>query len=185
MAVDSRRGRPARSAALGSRKAVAYRREAALPTGHERRKFDTNPDLQERGAAAHASTQNAIADTFERHGLAPLSLRRGAAFDLAWDWNGVPHVVEVKSLTRADEERQLRLGLGQMLRYRDLAITQGLAAKAWLVAERPPMDDSWETLCARLDVVIAWPAVLEDRVLAVLREGVMPAPRSRSSAVAQ
>ena len=31
------------------------------------------------------------------------------------------HVVEIKSLTKAYKERRLRLGLGQVLRYRDLA----------------------------------------------------------------
>ncbi|MDA0161286.1 hypothetical protein OM076_13495 [Solirubrobacter ginsenosidimutans] len=72
----------------------------------ERRKFDTNPDLQARGATAHARTQNAVAEVLERHGLTPIAMRGGAAFDVGREWNGVLHIVEVKSLTRRSPPRQ-------------------------------------------------------------------------------
>jgi hypothetical protein len=170
-------GRSASSLTLGE--LVPYRREAALAAQRERRKFDTNPDLQARGAAAHAKTQNAMADALERYGLSPVSIRGGAACDLAWEWNGVLNVAEVKSLTRANEERQLRLGLGQVLRYRDLARAQRDSANAWLVIERPPSDDSWRRLCSDLDVVLAWPSVFAEQVLATLRDGVAIASRRR------
>jgi hypothetical protein len=147
-----------------------YRREAALPATRERRKFDSNPDLQARGAAAHARTQNAIADVLLRNGMTPMSTRGGgAAFDLAWEWDGVLNLVEVKSVTTANEERQLRLGLGQVLRYRDLARSEGLKAKAWLVTERAPVDEAWPRLCAEVEVKLTWPADFERQLLDDLR----------------
>ena len=170
-------GRSSGAPALGE--TIPYRREAALPAQRERRKFDTNPDLQARGAAAHARAQNAVADILERYGLTPVAIRGGAAFDLGWDWNGVLNVLEVKSLTKANEERQLRLGLGQVLRYRDLVRVGGAAAKAWLVTERPPTDESWGRLCADLDVALTWPTGFEDELLTSMREGVALAPARR------
>jgi hypothetical protein len=161
--------------------AVPYRREAALPAQRERRKFDTNPDLQARGAAAHAKVQNAVAEILERNGLVPVSIRGGAACDLAWDWNGLLNVAEIKSLTRANEERQLRLGLGQVLRYRDLVGARGDATQAWLVIERPPSDDTWRRLCTELNVVLAWPTIFEDRLRAALRDGVAVASARRKA----
>jgi hypothetical protein len=41
-------------------------------------------------------------------------------YDLAWLAGDTLYVAEVKSLTAANEERQLRLGLGQVLRYTHL-----------------------------------------------------------------
>jgi hypothetical protein len=90
-------------------------------------------------------------------------------------------VVEIKSITKANEERQLRLGLGQVLRYRDLARVRGAVARAWLVTERPPIDESWERFCADLDVVLAWPTAFETRLLDAMREGVAIAPRRTRS----
>jgi hypothetical protein len=167
-----------RSGSLTLANTVPYRREAALSATRERKKFDTNPDLQARGAAAHAKTQNAIADVLLRHGISPISNRGGgAAFDLAWEWSGVLNVVEVKSVTNANEERQLRLGLGQVLRYRDLARSEGLHAKAWLVAERPPVDDAWLRLCADVEVQLTWPDDFEQRLLNELRRALAIAHR--------
>jgi hypothetical protein len=158
------------SGSLTFARAVPYRREAALSATRERKKFDTNPDLQERGAAAHTKTQNAIADVLLRHGIGPLSSRGGgASFDLGWEWSGVLNVMEVKSVTKANEERQLRLGLGQVLRYRDLARSERFQAKAWLVAERPPTDDAWLRLCSDVAVQLTWPDDFEQRLLDQLR----------------
>jgi hypothetical protein len=41
-------------------------------------------------------------------------------FDLAWQIGRTLFVAQVKSLTLRNEEKQLRLGLGQVLRYADL-----------------------------------------------------------------
>jgi len=65
-------------------------------------------------------------------------------------------VAEVKSITPANEERQLRLGLGQVLRYRQVLTTRG-SVRPILAIERAPQDVSWSTLCSELGVRLVWP----------------------------
>jgi len=64
-------------------------------------------------------------------------------------------VAEVKSITAENEEQQLRLGLGQVLRYRQrLAALGHDRVVAVLVPERQPRDPSWHELCQDLGVVL-------------------------------
>ena len=85
-------------------------------------------------------------------------------FDLAWTEAGTATVVvaEVKSLTDANEEKQLRLGLGQVLRYRHLLRGSHPSVTAVLVIEREPVDVSWAELCRDLDVALCWPGCFEE-----------------------
>lgn len=70
-------------------------------------------------------------------------------------------VAEVKSLTPTNEERQLRLGLGQLLRYRQaLAAVLPGGVVGWLVVENEPSDIGWSTLCDELGLKLMWPALL-------------------------
>jgi hypothetical protein len=62
----------------------------------------------------------------------------------------------VKSLTKLNEEKQLRLGLGQVLRYRQ-QLGGSAPATAVLALERSPTDPAWLNLLERLDVLVAWP----------------------------
>jgi hypothetical protein len=71
-------------------------------------------------------------------------------------------VGEVKSLTASNEEKQLRLGLGQVLRYAHQLGPDGDAVPV-LIVERRPSDSSWEKLCVRLGVILAWPEVFDER----------------------
>jgi hypothetical protein len=64
-------------------------------------------------------------------------------------------VAEVKSITADNEEAQLRLGLGQVLRYRRRLSALGHdRVVAVLVPERQPCDPSWRELCQDLGVVL-------------------------------
>jgi hypothetical protein len=72
------------------------------------------------------------------------------------------YVAEVKSITSANEEHQLRLGLGQVLRYRHMLAADGRAVNAVLVPEREPSDPSWIHLCRAVGVTLAWPAQFEE-----------------------
>jgi hypothetical protein len=64
-------------------------------------------------------------------------------------------VAEVKSSTADNEEVQLRLGLGQVLRYRQRLSALGHdRVIAVLVPERRPRDPSWRGLCQALGVVL-------------------------------
>ena len=70
------------------------------------------------------------------------------------------YVAEVKSITARNEERQLRLGLGQVLRYRSLLGDMGFDVRAVLVAEHAPHDVSWRALCEQLGVILVSPTSL-------------------------
>jgi hypothetical protein len=83
----------------------------------ERQPFTVDPALVERGLKGHADTQNELARILREAGLDPRSRRpQEPNFDLAWDARGTVFVAEVKSITDQNEEEQLRLGLGQVLR---------------------------------------------------------------------
>jgi len=126
-------------------------------TSAARQPFDVDPDHIDRGVQGHKRTQNAMARYIESLGLVPLSA--GASdplFDLAWMRDDQLYVAEVKSLTSENEERQLRLGLGQVLRYRHLLEQKGWTVVPVLVVEREPTDPSWPTLCSSLGVSLLW-----------------------------
>ena len=87
-------------------------------------------------------------------------------FDLAWDsGDGDLCIAAVKSLTLVNEEKQLRLGLGQLLRYAQQMRARGHdQVTPVLVGELEPTDSSWLDLCDSLGVVLAWPGSF-DRLL--------------------
>lgn len=120
--------------------------------------FTTDPAVVERGLRGHARTQNELAREVERRGHLPL--RPGPAdpsYDLAWVANGLLHVAEVKSVTDANEDQQLRLGLGQVLWYRHLLSAGGRQVVAVLASERKPTSAEWPALCSTLGVRMTWP----------------------------
>ena len=151
--TPSRESRPS-SRAVGT----DYRRAWAVELPDRREPFTVDPAIVERGLRGHADTQNALADTLIAAGIAPRSpLPDEPNFDLAWN-DGAVYVAEVKSITRRNEEQQLRLGLGQVLRYR--AVLQAAGApdvRAVLVPEHEPRDEAWRTLCDELDITLVSP----------------------------
>lgn len=120
--------------------------------------FEVDPAVVDRGVRGHGETQNDLATWVRKQGHRPL--RPGPAdpsFDLAWTEGSTLYVSEVKSLTEKNEERQLRLGLGQVLRYRHVLDKAERPAVAVLAIEREPRDGTWKTLCASLGVRLVWP----------------------------
>lgn len=131
----------------------------------ERDPFPTDPAVVERGVRGHARTQNALAVHIATQGFAPLSpAKDDPLYDLLWRDGATLCVAEVKSLTTKNEERQLRLGLGQVLRYRQRLHASSPDVRAHLVTECQPTDPAWQGLCDELDVVLAWPEVLQERL---------------------
>ena len=115
-----------------------------------------DPGLTERALRGHRVTQNSLADAILQAGMEPLSpSNKDPDWDVAWWMEETLYVAEVKSVTSTNEERQLRLGLGQVLRYRQGA--SGPSVVAVLVAERRPSDESWIGLCEELQVELVWP----------------------------
>ncbi|WP_437297642.1 EVE domain-containing protein [Sorangium sp. So ce426] len=112
----------------------------------------------ERGNYGHAKTQNALADFLQSHGLQPRSPSPSEPeYDLAWKVGTTIFVAEVKSITDMNEERQLRLGLGQVLWYAHLLKGGGRTIAPVLVAEREPRDPRWGEMCEALGVRLVWP----------------------------
>ena len=117
-----------------------------------------DPDKVDRGKQAHADTQDALAAHLRSCGIEPRSSEGDEPeYDLAWQHDGVVYVAEIKSTTPENEEKQLRLGLGQVLRYRHQLGGGAHQVVAVLVPERDPTDDSWSELCQSLGVVLVWP----------------------------
>ena len=74
-------------------------------------------------------------------------------FDVGWRAAGRFFVAEVKSCTNANVEKQLRLGLGQVLRYRSvLEEALDCSVVAVLALEADLADTSWHKLCDTLGV---------------------------------
>jgi hypothetical protein len=135
---------------------TAYREARVSPMPSERQPFAVDPALVERALRGHSDMQNALAEVLRQAGIEPRSrLPREPNFDVAWETEGTVFVAEVKSITDDNEEEQLRLGLGQVLRYRHRLQALGHDhVVAVLAPERAPRDTSWEDLCDELGVVL-------------------------------
>lgn len=123
---------------------------------------EVDPDVIDRGTQGHAKTQNLLADHVRLLGFEP---RRWSGaeppYDLAWEQDGAIYLAEVKSLTRQNEERRLRLALGQVLRYdQQLAYKQKVIKKV-IAVEREPSDSSWVALCEAYGVSLVWPETFD------------------------
>jgi hypothetical protein len=118
-----------------------------------------DPDLMGRNLSAHRRLQNALAHEAQERGFTPLSPDvSDPDFDIAWrDADGHVTVCEVKSLTSANEARQLRSGLGQVLDYQDQLRNRAEEVSAVLWVEREPVEPRWVSLCRRVGVTLAWP----------------------------
>jgi hypothetical protein len=128
-----------------------------------REAVNVDPEAVDRGLRGHRRTQNQLAAAVERLGLSPHKGRQ-PDFDLGW-WDGeVFCVAEVKSLSDRNEERQLRLAIGQVLRYAHQLRESTSDVRAFIAVERKPKDASWEVLCGELGITLIWPAVMERRV---------------------
>lgn len=130
-----------------------------------------NPDLVDRGTAAHKDIQDALARCITEHGIEPISPGvDDQQFDIAWKTGEVLYLCEVKSLTDDNEESQLRLGLGQLLSYihrTQLEHWDGITnIRGVLAVECRPVRTDWAGICAANGVTLTWPdrysALFED-----------------------
>jgi len=122
--------------------------------------FDVDPDLVDRALGAHRDTLLRMSRWIVKQGFGPRLPASGEPlYDIAWTSDSVTNVAEIKSVTSANEEKQLRLGLGQVLRYRSILAARPEFAdvRAWLVPERAPSDPSWKMACEEVDVEMFTP----------------------------
>lgn len=127
------------------------------------RVFRFDPDAIDRGTRAHKNIQNRLADAVRARGWEPLSPSDcDPLFDVAWVTADVAWIAEVKSLTHANEERQLRLGLGQVLSYAHLVNWGYDTNYPVLAVEREPSSGYWLELCRSHGVALSWPDVFDE-----------------------
>jgi hypothetical protein len=111
-----------------------------------------DPQTLERGITSHFQMEADLADAAILAGLRPLSPTvLDPPFDVAWSEDGTLTVVEVKSATPASLEVQLRLGLGQILRYVELLRERGESVSPVLLVELKP-DSTWFTVARNAGV---------------------------------
>lgn len=119
--------------------------------------FSRDPSLVERSLNSHARIQNSFANFLRKKGLTPLSPKPiEPNFDVAWEKEDETWVAEIKSITKENEEKQLRLGLGQLIRYCHILKTKG-TVHGVLVIEREPSDMTWVNLCLEHGITLVWP----------------------------
>lgn len=129
----------------------------------ERDPFSVDPAIVERGLHGHATTQNALADFLVSQQLVPLSPGPNEPnYDLAWKLDDEIWIAEVKSITNSNEEKQLRLGLGQVLRYCQLMKSKG-KVRGIIAIERAPSDAMWIELCETHHILLIWPEVFSEK----------------------
>ena len=128
-----------------------------------------DPDIFGSGLAAHNKTQNYIAKVIYQIGFIPRSPTADEpSFDLAWKMADSLYVCEVKSLTPQNEERQLRMAIGQVIRYRQKLNSLGHEpVMAVIATEAKPVDASWTDLCDSENILLIWPEIAEIRLKAL------------------
>lgn len=126
--------------------------------------FEVDPDRLDRATRAHAELQNWLAARLRALGLEPLSpaLPADPEFDLAWRREGVLCVCEVKTTSATNLDRQLRLGLGQVLHYAAALRERGEDVRAFLLTPDGPAtaDRVWPATLTAAGVARVWPGLL-------------------------
>lgn len=136
---------------------------APRPSAKDRRTarvvMQRDPSLLDRALDAHGDIQEALAKFARDAGYEP-DWKGAPDVDLAWlDGAGVLNVVEVKSITDANEVAQLRLGLGQVLHYAaELRLREpDRRVRPILAVEQAPANiEVWRAACEAAGVVLTW-----------------------------
>jgi hypothetical protein len=135
-----------------------HRTPKSSPTGTadpHLRLLEFDPSELERGLKAHWRVEEALSRLITKRGFAPLQPAGEPRFDIAWNDGETFHIVEVKSITQANEAAQLRLGLGQVLHYQHQIAQRGgnfEYVRAVLAIESESTEASWHELCAEANV---------------------------------
>jgi hypothetical protein len=121
--------------------------------------FATDPDIVDRGTLGHHTTEEALASYVRSHRARTHESPPSPPCDLVWTEGTVWWIAEVKSTTPKNEEKQLRYGLGQLLRYANAFAPTPV--RLVLVAENPVADPGWGATCAAVGVTLTWPGAFD------------------------
>jgi hypothetical protein len=126
---------------------------------HESSALALDLDHLDKGTEAHETTIAALIEHLARQQVEVRGHARNAPrFDAGWSRGDEVFIAEVKSLTGASEDQQIRLGIGQILDYAhqlQLAGTDG-RVRPVLVLERQPMDPRWISLAEASGIRFTW-----------------------------
>lgn len=146
-------------------------------TSHEIPKskvWESDPEKQDRGTKAHKNIQNALRDALQKVGLDPRSPKVESGdppFDIAWKHGNIAFVGEVKSLTADNEDRQIRLAIGQVLDYVYSLQWNVHAVRGVVAIERKPKKiDHWMALCEDHGITLTWPEAYDDLLTSLLAD---------------
>jgi hypothetical protein len=123
--------------------------------------FTKDPAKLERALMTHIDTQNQISDIISGKGFKPLSPGKGKKpdYDIAWKSYKNFWIVEVKSLPNGGETSQLRIGLGQLLHYKEQLRKKypKLTIRTVLALEkRPEFEEMWRSICDDSNIVFCY-----------------------------
>ena len=139
-----------------------YEKQIIKPSTKDRNPFEVDPDAVDRATSSHVNLQNMVAKWLEDNDISPYQPNpNGPQYDIGWEYNKTIFLCEVKSLTNQNEEKQLRFGLGQILRYVHTLELTGANVVGLLMVERKPKDAEWIDLCRKLNILVLWPASLQ------------------------
>jgi hypothetical protein len=116
-------------------------------------------DDLERGSAAHEDTVAALIAHLGRQNIEARSHARNAPrFDAGWSRGDDVFIAEVKSLTGAAEDQQIRLGIGQILDYAHQLTTMRSFGRVQpvLVLEKKPSSDRWRSVAKESGILLTW-----------------------------
>jgi hypothetical protein len=124
--------------------------------------FSRDPVEVDRGNEAHRLVIEALWRFLSGQGIHTVSVEPGPLPDLIWEKGSTLFVTEAKSLTPSNEDGQLRLGLGQVLDYREQyrQIHRWDAVQAVLLVETEPSSRRWDATCSANGVILARPGEL-------------------------
>ncbi len=127
----------------------------------QRPSVDLTLDLTrlDKATAVHEATVGALLAYLSDQGIGVRTHALGApAFDAGWLRGKDVFIAEVKSLTGAREDQQIRLGIGQVLDYAHQLRTAhpGRRLHPVLVLEKRPVDPRWSSLAQSVGIRLTW-----------------------------
>lgn len=113
----------------------------------------------DKASAVHELTVGSLIVHLSEQGIEARTHAPGAPeFDAGWSRGADVFIAEVKSLTGAREDQQIRLGVGQVLDYSHQIRTKYPKCRIQpvLVLEKRPSDARWSTLAQEVGIRLTW-----------------------------